>query len=253
MSNQPPYPEYPDHLAYVRDEQTREAFKYLAYHSQRIPGFQARPRPHGNVWRNLHFYNENNRSLYSFIVNQEWIRFYFRFPEDTHPNIDLSILKDNFIDVNTRANGEFTFKIRNVEEAKKALRLAFPGLPQEQTPPEEIPEGRNYPEGAITRVSVNRYERDSRARNACIKHYGYDCYVCGFNFQEVYGSLGENFIHVHHLHELSSLGENYAVDPIHDMRPVCPNCHAMLHKRSPPLTIDELKEIMDQTKHGCDT
>ncbi len=40
---------------------------------------------------------------------------------------------------------------------------------------------------------------------------------------------------------LSEIGQEYKVDPINDLRPVCPNCHTMLHKQNPPLAIEELK------------
>lgn len=64
------------------------------------------------------------------------------------------------------------------------------------------------------------------------------------NFDEVYGELGKGFIHVHHLLPVAQLGKQYEVDPIADLRPVCPNCHAMLHRRNPPLSINELKETV---------
>jgi 5-methylcytosine-specific restriction enzyme A len=55
------------------------------------------------------------------------------------------------------------------------------------------------------------------------------------------GDIGKGFIHVHHLTQLSDIGQGYEVDPVKDLRPVCPNCHAMLHKKNPPYTIDEIK------------
>lgn len=60
--------------------------------------------------------------------------------------------------------------------------------------------------------------------------YGYRCAVCGFDFYETYGEIGKNFIHIHHLKPLADLGgeQEVAVD---DLRPVCPNCHAMLHRK----------------------
>ncbi len=61
-----------------------------------------------------------------------------------------------------------------------------------------------------------------------------------FNLGEQYGEIGQGFIHVHHLKQLSDVGEGYEVDPVADLRPVCPNCHAMLHRNNPPLSIDEL-------------
>ena len=46
------------------------------------------------------------------------------------------------------------------------------------------------------RVEVNRYERDPRARSACLAHYGTRCVVCGLDFAERYGQIGQGFIHV---------------------------------------------------------
>jgi hypothetical protein len=39
-------------------------------------------------------------------------------------------------------------------------------------------------------------------------------------------------------------GETYRLDPIEDLRPVCPNCHAMLRQQKPALKIEELKAII---------
>jgi len=100
-------------------------------------------------------------------------------------------------------------------------------------------------EGAKKQIVVNAHERNPKAREECIKKYGLSCTVCGFNFEEVYGNIGKGFIHVHHLREISTIGQSYEVDPIKDLRPVCPNCHAMLHRRKTPVySIEEMKEII---------
>jgi Predicted restriction endonuclease len=65
--------------------------------------------------------------------------------------------------------------------------------------------------------------------------------VCGFDFEKRYGAIGVGFIHVHHLVDIASIGGRYQVDPVRDLRPVCPNCHAMLHREKPALSIQELK------------
>lgn len=54
----------------------------------------------------------------------------------------------------------------------------------------------------------------------------------------------EGLIHVHHLKPLGEVGEGYLLDPVADLRPVCPNCHAMLHRRKPALGIDELLQTL---------
>lgn len=109
--------------------------------------------------------------------------------------------------------------------------------------PDEVPSG-TYVEGATRRVLVNAYERSQAAREACLAHHGRRCAVCGFSFGEVYSELGDGFIHVHHVLPLAEVATEYVVDPIADLRPVCPNCHAMLHRRRPALAIAELRELM---------
>lgn len=95
-------------------------------------------------------------------------------------------------------------------------------------------------EGARKTIEVNVYERDPNARRKCLAHWGTICVVCSFDFAERYGELGEGFTHVHHLRPLGEVGEGYELDPVADLRPVCPNCHAMLHRKRPALTIEEL-------------
>ncbi|QKJ66058.1 HNH endonuclease [Deefgea piscis] len=111
---------------------------------------------------------------------------------------------------------------------------------------EEITEPEKYTEGAIKKIAVNFYERSSEARRQCIQHYGVKCVICGFDFEKTYGEIGRLFIHVHHLVPLSEVKSSYVVDPIKDMRPVCANCHAVIHRTTPALSIEKLKEVFNQ-------
>jgi 5-methylcytosine-specific restriction protein A len=108
---------------------------------------------------------------------------------------------------------------------------------------EEVKAEERFWEGALRRITVNAYERDARARAACIAHYGTNCSICDFSFGAFYGERAKDFIHVHHLRQLSEIREGYSVDPIKDLIPVCPNCHAVIH-RNPPITMDEMKQII---------
>lgn len=108
--------------------------------------------------------------------------------------------------------------------------------------PDEISATNLFDEGAVSQILVNVYERDSQARKICIDHYGLNCHVCDFNFEKVYGERGTGFIHVHHLRPVS-MGE-YQLSPINDLRPVCPNCHTMIHRYG-LLSIEELKLLMN--------
>ena len=108
------------------------------------------------------------------------------------------------------------------------------------------------PEGAVRQVFVNRYERNARARRLCVSRYGSTCAVCGFDFEKVYGPMGKDKIHVHHLVPLSAIREEYSVDPERDLRPVCPNCHVMIHSRREPFTIEELQAMINAQRGSHD-
>lgn len=107
--------------------------------------------------------------------------------------------------------------------------------------PDELPFGRNYREGERKTVEVNAIERDPRARRDCLRHHGYCCAACDLLFSERYGDIGDKFIHVHHLKPLSTLRRARDIDPARDLVPVCPNCHAMLHRSRRPMTVAALR------------
>lgn len=99
-------------------------------------------------------------------------------------------------------------------------------------------------EGEIYRSMVKSYERNPQARVRCIEIHGAKCVVCDFDFEAVYGEIGKGYIHVHHIRPLSEIGGEYVVDPVTDLRPVCPNCHAMLHRRNPAFGIEEVRLLL---------
>ena len=111
---------------------------------------------------------------------------------------------------------------------------------------EEIPS--NCYEGAKYSILVNKYERSSIARMKCIEKFGCKCIVCGMDFENIYGIYGKGFIHIHHLVPLSKIGKEYSVNYEKDLVPVCPNCHAMLHRKleGKYLTIEELKGVFEK-------
>jgi len=117
--------------------------------------------------------------------------------------------------------------------------------------PEEIENPEKYIEGASKTVSINTYERSAEARAKCIAHHGCLCAVCGFDFANKYGDIGNGFIHVHHIIPLSEIRKEYSLNPIKDLIPVCPNCHAMIHNTQPALTIQQLKQHLES--YSCGT
>ena len=107
-----------------------------------------------------------------------------------------------------------------------------------------------YTEGERQRSLVNKYERDERNRKLCIEAKGCRCAICGFDFEESYGELGKGFIHVHHIVPVSKIGPNYIIDPVKDLIPVCPNCHAMLHRVDPPMDPNMLSKILGSNRRN---
>ena len=164
--------------------------------------------------------------------------------------IDLSVehlvCSSRFRQLFTKA--ELAVAAERLKEARKnAARRA---RKRERLFPDELEAGRTYSEGARKTVRVNRFEREPAARKACVNLHGLDCVVCGFNFERRYGKIGAGFIHVHHLKPVALSRGTYVVDPKHDLRPVCPNCHAMLHRPRKLMAIEKLRGRLQKTEPG---
>ena len=114
---------------------------------------------------------------------------------------------------------------------------------------DEVPVTAPFLEGGRVQVTVSRYERDPRARAACIRHYGPVCDACRFDFGAAYSGVADGFIHVHHLTPVSARGQRYEIDPVADLRPVCPNCHAVIHYGGGLRTIEEVRALWAGRRH----
>ena len=124
-----------------------------------------------------------------------------------------------------------------------SLATLVPLIPEEGIPVAQV-------EGAEQKVWTTRYERSPVNRALCLAAKGYSCSVCNMNFKDAYGDMGYLFIHVHHAFPVSLMEGEHLVDPIKELFPVCPNCHAMLHRTNPPMSIDELKQILESSKNS---
>jgi len=132
--------------------------------------------------------------------------------------------------------------------------------PSENAAPRERQDGFAFPEeierataaalheGAKYLVYVNAYERSRLARQRCIAHHGKRCSICDLSFADAYGPIAERIIHVHHLRKLSEIGRKYEIDPVVDLRPICPNCHAVVHLNKKPLTIEQVKTLIEKAR-----
>ena len=149
----------------------------------------------------------------------------------------------------------------------KRISIEPPGksiatTPEDEDAPDEIEEPddlmedtgiedqQSLMEGGAYQKLCTIYERSSLARHECLKTWGYRCAICDFDFEDEYGDLGKGYIHVHHLKPISeSEGEIYQIDPVEDLFPVCPNCHAMLHRENPVVPIERLVKIVKERRN----
>ena len=135
--------------------------------------------------------------------------------------------------------------VRGVVEPWRIELLQAAGEGTDPTTPDPV-----TPEGSRRYVVVNRYERSRVNRRIAIKEHGTTCTVCRVKLVDIYGEIGDGFIHMHHrvpASKLAELGDTYRFNAKTDLEPVCPNCHAMLHigRGSDPRTTAELRLILD--------
>lgn len=104
-------------------------------------------------------------------------------------------------------------------------------------------------EGAEILRLITTRERNPILRQACIEQHGCRCFACKIDFQEAYGAIGKGFIHVHHLEPISVRQGKRNTNARTDMVPVCPNCHAMIHRYGQNRTIRTIQQALKLAKN----
>jgi len=99
-------------------------------------------------------------------------------------------------------------------------------------------------EGAEVLYERTVYERDASLRRRCIAAQGHACLICEADLGAIYGKLGMGFIEVHHLRPLGDGKGERETDPTEDLIPVCPNCHAMIHRGGTTKTPAEVRRAL---------
>ena len=105
-----------------------------------------------------------------------------------------------------------------------------------------------FPEGK-EKYRLHRFKERNRKLVALAKDQykktnpDLNCQICKFSFSNRYGEIGINFIEEHHVFPISTLKEETPMR-IEDLAMVCSNCHRMLHRKRPWLTIDELGKLI---------
>jgi 5-methylcytosine-specific restriction protein A len=124
----------------------------------------------------------------------------------------------------------------------------FIEVPENSVFTDDVLEVKSFIEGGVQEIIVEMQKRDNKLRSQAIKRYGYNCYVCGLNFEEVYGELGVGYIEVHHLIPLSNTKEEH-IATVEDVCAVCANCHRILHHNGKePIPVDQLKKIVEERR-----
>lgn len=178
-------------------------------------------------------------------INEAPVTDFSQLPSEPWRKFDLRVVRMS----ETTTVGGDAFVKDACEVAATCLALVLALLPLEEDHADSVPLFEaGLPEGAKTRVEVNKYERNPVNRAACIARYGAVCNVCGFNFASVYGNLGEGYIEVHHLVPVSQMGGGYMVNPMVDLIPLCSNCHSIVHREDPPLSPDALKTLLERER-----
>jgi len=229
----------------VSSEKTLEAIQYIV---NKFKEFNFKLGVRKKI-RDIQFHEKNSTNIshhpFALIINKtKGSLFYFRNKSIQKYNIDIDNLKTNAKKINLNNKNEYNMRISNIEDAKLLINYIF--KLNTIIYPDEIEDIYNLLEGATKQITVNAYERNLKARRECIEYYGTICTICNFNFEEIYGEIGRDFIHVHHIKPLSEINEQYKINSIEDLRPICPNCHAMLHKRKPAYSIEEIKNLIDK-------
>jgi hypothetical protein len=138
----------------------------------------------------------------------------------------------------------FSYGLRKTRDHR--VITALEALRFRKDPPRRVQRGlvdEEFHEGEAIQVVLTRYERNPAARERCIRRYGTTCMACGLSFAQRYGPETNKLIHVHHLKPLASVGARSS-HPVRDLRPVCPNCHAVIHLTKPPRTIEQIKRML---------
>lgn len=198
-----------------------------------------------------HWSDENKKAFYIDIDFEVLLN------PDSEPILNFDILKtDNFSQQNwtPQASG-ISIKPELVDELEAIWFdfLTTQNIRHNPFVPTNNETQKTYAEGIPNQITLTKYERNPFARKKCIEHYGLSCVICGFNFEKTFGQIGKEFTHVHHLQQVATIGKKYEVDPIKDLRPVCSNCHSIIHKRKPAFSIVEMTELLKHNKNAGNT
>jgi anti-sigma B factor antagonist len=147
-----------------------------------------------------------------------------------------------------REDGLWADRARVVEEVAAEILAATDGVSQRNRTGAKRPPW-TAQEGAVREITMEIVGRSRKFRNDAVRVRGWRCEVCGFDFGEVYGELGEGYIEIHHLRALSQHKGEAKATTFKRVRAVCANCHRVLHRRGArPISVEMLRRIVEERR-----
>jgi 5-methylcytosine-specific restriction protein A len=102
-----------------------------------------------------------------------------------------------------------------------------------------------FPEGKVLFRAHRSRERNrtliEAAKSLALHRDGaLRCQACDFDFKAAYGKIGDGFIECHHVVPISELSPE-STTRVRDLALLCANCHRMVHRHRPWLSVADLK------------
>lgn len=148
-----------------------------------------------------------------------------------------------------QSNVWFADKEESQEIVNRVTALINEGVPPALA---DVDQSQSILEGNPRLVAHLRRERNSAIvkakKDAILRVTGkLCCEACGFDFKEVYGEFGDGFCEVHHLQPLAK-ADGVVKTELGDLAIVCSNCHRIIHRTDPMLSISNLAKHIQ--RHG---
>ena len=99
-------------------------------------------------------------------------------------------------------------------------------------------------EQAISASDVSETDYKEKLKKECLEYYGAICDLCGFDFGYTYGEAYESCIDVHNHKQVEGEEILETTHPIEDLIPVCHNCHHVIHRTIPPISVEDMRKMV---------
>lgn len=174
---------------------------------------------------------------------------------EIYSNADMitdEILKDEQFN-NFSKNWQQTNLSLSVEQANLVINLLNFNINNDNQS-NEINMVFTRPEGRLIQSIHLRRERNPQLINEAKKLFKKTnggelfCEICRFSFEEVYGSIGENFIEAHHIIPVSQMKIDHKTS-ISELMMLCSNCHRMAHRENGMETLQNIKKSLGHEKN----